>query len=59
MIQYSEIKSIRLKQEALQKEINRNVVSIDQTVFRKTAAEKLALANAKLKYKNSLKKSSK
>lgn len=39
----------------LQKEINANKIEIDRSEFKKTDEEKLQLANAKQKFKNSLK----
>ena len=51
MEQYERNRGVEMKQEALQREINRNMLVIDRSCFHKSEAEKLKLANAKMQWK--------
>lgn len=59
MSSYEQNRGIELKQEALQREINKNRLVVDRGVFAKSSSEKIALANAKMDWKKNQKKVSK
>lgn len=53
--QHTDVNLHRENNLAIRKEINSYKVSIDRSVFKKTAEEKLKLKQAKMEYKLSLK----